>query len=61
LKFFGYMGAAYGEVAAILPMYIVFYLVLRKTIHVSFRNVLRHVWLAYVEVYMIIKKFFKKA
>jgi len=61
LKFFGFMGAAYGEVAAVVPIYIVFYLVLRKTINVSFRNVMRHVWLSYVEVYMIIKNFFKKA
>ena len=60
LKYFGYMGAAYGEVAAVFPMYIVFYLVLKKTVGVSFRNVLRHVWLAYVEVFMIAKKYLKR-
>jgi lipopolysaccharide exporter len=60
LKYFGYMGAVYGEVVAIIPSNIVIYLVLKKTINISFKSVFRHVWLAYVEVFMVASKFFKR-
>ena len=60
LRYFGYMGAVYGEIAAIVPTNIVICLILKRTINISFQSVFRHVWLTYVEVFMIARKFLAK-
>ena len=60
LKRFGYMGAVYGEIASIPFIYGVIYLVLRKTINVSFRNVFRNVWVSYKELFGLVKKYMHK-
>ncbi len=61
LKNFGFMGAVYGEVASIIPTYIVIYFVMKKTVNVSFRNVFKYVILSYKEAFKFGMNYLKKA
>jgi lipopolysaccharide exporter len=60
LKYFGFMGAVYGEIASIFPTYIVIYLILKKTVNVSFRNVFKYVWMAYADAFIFARNFIRK-
>jgi len=61
LSRFGMLGAAYGSVTTDMVAFCITYVVLRKNLDISFKNVVQYTWVAYKDFFMKFNKVLVKS
>jgi O-antigen/teichoic acid export membrane protein len=56
-KFGGFIGPVYANIFTLFSVCTMFYLILRKALGISLRNIIKYMFATYVEVFGLLKKF----
>ena len=56
LRYTGWLGAAYGADAAAIVSFVIMYVVLKKSVGIEMKEVVKWIWKSYIEIFGLLKK-----